>query len=157
MTETQTETPAEKPKASSKTAWKKAGTHEGITLPSGAVVDVRLPNLPELIAAGAVPNELVDAAIEFGTQRKITPEIIAESWEFVKYVVPITVTSPAISADDVSDIPSEDLQMIAGFAARTVDVDAVGHHLGGLETSAAWRRFRGQLDIEEIAASLPSD
>ena len=53
-----------KPKATSTAAWKKARVHEGVTLPSGAVVDINVPNLSQLIASGQLPNTLIDSAMK---------------------------------------------------------------------------------------------
>ena len=47
----------------SKTGWKNSRRHT-ITLPSSAEVDVEIPNLPQLIKTGQIPNNLVDAALD---------------------------------------------------------------------------------------------
>jgi hypothetical protein len=151
MTEAKSETP--KPKPGTKTAWAKKGVHEGVTLPSGMVVTIKLPNLPAMLKADTVPNDLIDQAISFQSATEVTPQMLKDQWDFIKWIVPITVAEPTITEDEVADLPAEDVDMVAGFASRTIDVDAIGHHLGGLETSDAWRRFRGQLDLSEILES----
>lgn len=139
-----------------KTGWKKRALHEDMTLPSGQVVDVRLPNLPYLLKAGSIPNPLVDAAIQFSEEREITSEMLEESFDFIVWAVPRTIVSPEVTEEDVEsgELPAEDLDMIAAWIARSLDTDAVGKHLGGLDTNADWRRFRGRISIDEIAAEL---
>ena len=46
----------------SKEAWAKRGVHR-VTLPSGAVVHIRIPDLGLLLAADAVPEALRDIAM----------------------------------------------------------------------------------------------
>lgn len=150
-----TETPDEKPKASTKTAWKKNAIHEGVRLPSGAVVSIRIPNLSALLKAGSIPNDLVDAAIQFAASQELTADVMKEGHDFLVWAVPRTVVDPKIDEDEVDDLPAEDLELLATFIGRTNDVDAVGHHLGGLHTNAEWRRFRGIVSLDEIAAGLP--
>jgi hypothetical protein len=153
-TEAKTDDTAPATKPVSKSAWAKKGVHEGVTLNSGAVVTIKIPNLPALLKKDAVPNDLIEQAISFQGARQVTAEMLKDQWDFIRWIVPITVLSPEISEDDVENLPAEDVEMIAGFASRTIDTDAIGHHLGGLETSAEWRRFRNQLDIDEVLAGV---
>lgn len=151
----------ERPKAVSASAWKKAKVHEGVTLPSGAVVDISVPNLSQLIASGQLPNALVDAAMKLDSERqqdekpaKLDPELLRDTWEFVKFIVPLTVHKPSITSDDVDDIPIEDAEMITSFATRRNDIDAIGHHLGGLETHRRFRELRGLITLDEAMADI---
>lgn len=152
MTDVQTDKTT-KPRKT-KAAWGKKRVHEDVTLPSGMVVDIKLPNLNKLLKAGEIPNPLADAAIEFANaqSQQVTREVLENSFEFACWIVPRTVTAPEITQADVEDdlIPPEDLDMLAGFIARTLDMDAVGHHLGGLETNQDFRRFRGITDLDEV-------
>lgn len=143
-----------KSKAASKTAWKKASVHEGVTLPSGTVVDINIPSLPKLIKAGQVPNHLIDIAIEQGSAEKITKEVLEQTWEFTQYIIPQMVVNPAITAEDVDDLPPLDLEMLISFASRVTDVDAVGHQLGGLETQSSFRDIRGLSAYNESLLDL---
>lgn len=144
-------TDAPKTKAASKTAWKKASVHEGVTLPSGTVVDISIPSLPKLIKAGQVPNHLIDIAIEQGSADKITKEVLEQTWDFTQYIIPQMVVNPAVTPEDVNDLPPLDLEMLISFASRVTDVDAVGRQLGGLETQAS---FRGLRDLSSYDSSL---
>lgn len=155
MTKTDAQTDEGALKPISKTAWKKVKTHTA-TLPSGAVVKLTLPNLGALLKSGNIPNELVDAAIGFQQAEKITREMLEESFEWVAFILPRTVVEPTITEEEVrnDELPSQDLEMLAAFVARTLDIDAVGHHLGGLETNRDFRRFRDLLTIDEIAEGL---
>lgn len=152
MTDVQTKEAA-KPRKTKK-AWKDRRVHEDVTLPSGQVVDIRLPNLNKMLKAGEIPNPLADAAIEFANaqDQKVTREILENSFEFACWIVPRTVTAPEVTQEEVEndDVPPEDLDMLAGFIARTLDTDAVGHHLGGLESNDAFRKFRGITDIDAL-------
>lgn len=153
-----------KPKAVSAAAWKKAKVHEGVTLPSGAVVDITVPNLSQLIAGGQLPNSLIDAAMQLDNsddekvdpKRRLDPQVLKDTWDFVKFVVPLTVAKPQITSDDVDDIPIEDAEMITSFATRRNDIDALGHHLGGLETHRRFRELRGLITLDEALADIDS-
>lgn len=149
-----TQTAEAPPKPVSKTAWKKAKVHEGVTLPSGTVVSITLPNLPRMIKAGELPNALLDQALGANAaakeEGKVTKEMLEQAWEYTEFIVPLTVVEPKIETTDVGDLPTQDLEMIAAFASRVRDMDAVGHQLGGLETVKAFRRVRGIYDLDEI-------
>lgn len=142
-----------------KEAWFGRAEHSGVTLPSGAVVSINLPNLSQLLKAGDIPNPLADAAIEFenAKEQKVTKERVVESFDFVCWILPRTVVTPAINQEDVEQgkVPSEDVDMLCGFIARTLDMDAIGHHLGGLETNRGFRRFRNIIDWDEVSTDTP--
>ncbi len=132
--------------------WKKRKVHKGITLPSGQVVDIQIPNLPVMAESGELPNELLDSAMEQNQARKITLDLLKKTWEFTKFIIPKTVVSPAITEADVVDLPTVDLEMLASFASRKSDMDAVGHQLGGLETVKSFRQIRGIFTLDEALA-----
>jgi hypothetical protein len=138
--------------ADSKAAWKKAKVHEGVTLPSGTKVDIKLPNLAQLIKGGQIPNSLLEIATKIGTgtlkvddEAAASPELIGQVSEFHAFLVEQTVVKPEITRQEVLDeeIPAEDVSVIVQFALRERDTDVVGHHLAGLETVDEFRRFRG--------------
>lgn len=124
--------------------WKKLKTHT-ITLPSSAVVDIEIPDLPSLVKTGAIPNELVDIAIGVANGKKVTREDIVQQADFYNKLCAITVVSPAVSEEDFASgaVPFEDKELIVELATRQRDLDACGHHIGGLERVSAWRSFRG--------------
>lgn len=132
-----------------KTSWKKAAVHE-ITLPSGTVISIKLPNLSLMLKTGQIPNSLIDAAVE--TQNvgatQITREMIESQWDFSAFLVANTVVEPQLTEEEVAEIPAEDVEMIVEFATRQRDIDAAYHHIGGLDKLDAFRQFRG------IASSL---
>jgi len=135
----------EAPKKATNTlaAWKKAKVHT-ITLASGAVVEIQIPNLPELVSAGEFPNHLVEVAINVASgDTKVTPEEIKSQAEFYRNLVTRTVVSPELTLDDVKDLPFEDIELLSSIATRQRDVDALGLHIAGLDKSEEWRRFRG--------------
>jgi len=134
--------------ATTKTTWKKARVHKDITLPSGTVVDIQIPNLPKMLKGGQIPNTLVDAAVKTQSATKVTRELIEETWEFYRWLVAETVVSPEVEPDDVGELPTADVEMIVSIATRQSDLDAVGHQLGGLETQRAFRDFRGLITTD---------
>lgn len=145
--------------AVSKSAWGRAGTHT-ITLPSGAEVDIRIPDLARMAAQGKLDNELLKDAVpppdpnqEYVADEPEpakTPEerkkALADLAEFNAWLVSITVVDPKITPEEAADpkiVPTEDLEVIVEFATRRRDMDVLGHHMAGLETNADWRTFRG--------------
>lgn len=130
-----------------KAAWVKNKSHE-VTLPSGTVVEITLPNMPALMRSGKIPNELMNVAMSADEDTEITPELLKEQANFYRFLVSTTVTAPAITEEDVEDLPYEDIEMIVAFALRQRDMDAVYHHIGGLEKVKSFREFRriGQRD-----------
>jgi hypothetical protein len=139
----------------SKTAsdWKKNRRHT-ITLPSGFVVQIEIPNLPVLVKTGQLPNDLVTEALGTIQSGKLTAEAIAEQAPFYAKLVVATVKDPVVTEDDVigdDPLPFEDIEMIAELATRQRDLDAVGNHIGGLHTSKQWRTFRG---LEHLDTSV---
>lgn len=138
--------------ATSKTAWKKAGVHT-VTLPSGAVVDIRIPNLPQMAKNGELDNELLQYAVpnpdaEGDAPEELTPEKKKENLtklaDFHAWLVSTTLVDPKLAPEEVSDtVPTPDLEVLVELASRRRDMDVVGHHIGGLEVSAEFRKFRG--------------
>jgi hypothetical protein len=124
-------------------AWKKAAVHQ-ITTSTGVEVEIKLPNLPELVAAGEFPNHLVDVAISVASgDRKVTADDIKAQAEFYRELLARTLVTPEVTPDQVKEIPFEDVELIASIATRQRDVDALGHHIAGLDKSEDWRKFRG--------------
>ncbi len=135
--------------------WKKNKQHK-ITLPSGTVVEIVLPNLQFLMKTGQIPNGLVELVTKVQTtpDLTVTPEMMKEQYDFTRFVVARTVVAPKITEDDVDDLPAEDIEMVMDFAMRNRDVDILGHHLAGLETQADWRKFRGIGRGDEIDSGV---
>lgn len=133
----------------SASSWKKAGVHT-VRLHSGAFVKIRIPDLPALIESGHIPQNLIQVAIGMATgeDQKPSVELIAQSREFTDLMTLKSVVEPKITAEDLDDIPYEDKQLIVEIATRQRDRDAEGTHIGGLETSEKFRRFRriGEFD-----------
>jgi hypothetical protein len=117
-----------------KTQWKSQKVHKDVVLPSGAKVDIRLPNLAKLATAGQIPNALLAVAIkpQKGNQpTEINEEVLKENWEFTKYIVPWMVVEPAITPEDLEGEDS------------VPDMDAAHQHIGGLQTYQSFRDARG--------------
>lgn len=138
------------PKPVSKSAWKKAGVHT-VTLPSGAVVNIRIPNLAQMAKAGeldndllqyAVPNLPADADEEPSDEQK--KENLTKLANFHAWLVSKTLVDPSLSPEEVIEtVPTPDLEVLVELASRRRDMDVTGHHIGGLEASAEFRKFRG--------------
>lgn len=139
-----------------KTSWKKAAVHEGVTLPSGTVVSIKLPNLPLMMKTGQIPNSLISAAVSqenTGTP-DISPEMIEQQWEFFAFLVSKTVVEPAVTEEEVADLPVEDIEMIVEFATRQRDIDAVYAHIGGIDKLESFQKFRDVSSSDEDLENL---
>lgn len=126
-------------------SWKGVRRHE-VTLPSGFVCKIEVPNLPLLVKTGALPNDLVSQALGLVQSGKLTAEAIADQSDFYAKLVVETVKEPDLTPEDVTGedpIPFEDVEMIVEIATRQRDLDAIGDHIGGLHTNEKWRVFRG--------------
>lgn len=136
--------------------WKKAASHP-VVLPSGVNVTIKLPDLPALIEAGHIPQNLLDAALDAASGRtgeKPSAEAVKEQREFVRKVISITVVSPKISESDVDDLPVEDREMLMEMAMRQRDLDAEFNHIGGLHNSEQFRAARGLPERDPLLADL---
>jgi len=142
------------PKKRNLSDWSKAKTHE-ITLPSGYVVDVEIPDLPKMIKTGHLPNHLIDAALgAVEGNKKIDREFVEQQREFVNHIVILTVVNPKLTLEEVEEVPVEDRELIAEIATRQRDLDAVGHHVGGLHKNEDFRAFRGLTSVGEDLAGI---
>ena len=138
-------TAADKQKISSLAEWKKAKTHT-VTLISGAVIEMQIPDLPTLVKDNQIPNELIDVAIGITKgDTEITRDDIVKQAEFFNKIVSIAVVAPKITETEIAEgvIPFEDKELIVELATRQRDLDAVGHHISGLEKVKDWQKFRG--------------
>jgi len=126
--------------------WKKSKRHE-VVLPSGFMVEIEIPNLPQLVKTGHFSNDLMEAAIGVISKQEITRDLIDKQADFYTKLVALTVKSPEITEEEVSELPFEDVEMLVELATRNRDIDALYRHIGGLHRSATWRNFRG-LDNE---------
>lgn len=136
-------------------AWSKNKEHV-MTLPSGSKVKIVCPDLPNLIRTGQIPNALINVAIGVANGKKVTAEDIQEQAQFYNELTAMAVVEPQITTDQVAAgmIPTEDKEMIVELAIRQRDFDAVGHHIGGLETNADFRNFRGLLPLDAFGGGV---
>lgn len=150
-----------KPKTVSPAEWggddKKPGLKRHyVTLPSSAVVGIEIPDLPELVESGKLPNELIDVAVKVASganSEETTREAIEEMPKFYRYLVKLAVKEPVVDDALYDRLPVEDKEMIVEIATRQRDIDALYEHIGGLHTSKRWRTFRGLDDLDEALAS----
>jgi hypothetical protein len=134
--------------------WAAAKRHY-VVLPSGVTVGIEIPDLPELIAGGKLPNELIDIAVQVaqGNAAAVTRDAIEGQPEFYRHIVKLTVKEPKVSDTLYEKLPFEDKEMIVEIATRQRDLDALYQHIGGLHTSKRWATFRGLDDSDEALAS----
>jgi hypothetical protein len=139
--------------------WKAAATHV-ICLPSGAYVEIRIPDLPALIEAGHVPQHLVDAALQQaapGPAQAPSKELIVKQREFTDLLVLKMVVSPKLTPEDLdpsNGIPYEDKELLVEIGTRQRDLDAEGSHIAGLENSVKFRQFRRLREFDPALAGL---
>jgi hypothetical protein len=123
-------------KVVSANTWKKNAVH-AVTLPSTSVVKIRIPDLAALIEAGQIPQHLLDVALgaaAFEDEKKMpTVEDIILQRQFTDKIAELTVVEPKLTEADMADIPFEDKHMLTEFALRTRDLDALNHHIGGID------------------------
>lgn len=133
---------------------KKRAVHRGVYLPSGGIVDLKIPNLALLIKTGALPNPLIEAAL--GTQNvdTVTREMIEENWDYTEFIIPEMLVVPEITAEDVRDLDALDIELLSNIAARRTDTDAIGRQLGGLDTQEAFRDFRSEQSLRAALGGL---
>lgn len=147
----------------SKTAWSALAIHT-ITLPSSAIVKIRLPDISILMAGDAVPERLRGIAIrELSKQIRdvqatalgdVVPDIqaeeIADLMGLNRWLVTQTLVEPELSEAELEAgaIPNEDFLMLTQLASRERDTDARGVRLGvePVERWAAFKQFHGCAD-----------
>lgn len=120
-------------------AWLSLGVHR-VTLPTGAVVRLRLPDLSTLVARRMVPDELRsiaqqaflrDVKLETGNpEAPLAEDKLAELYDLNCWLVSDMLVEPSISPDQVRLLPAEDLEWLILLAQRDVDTDALGVRLG---------------------------
>lgn len=137
--------------------WQSAKVHT-VTLPSGIKVDITIPDLAAMAKAGELDNDLIQYAIpsakdiaeepeELTTEQK--KENLSKLADFHSWLVSITVVDPMLTPEEVPTVvPTPDKEVLVELASRRRDMDVVGHHIGGLEVSAEFRKFR-ELDSGE--------
>ncbi len=117
---------------------------------------IRIPNLAQMAQAGELDNDLLQYAVPdlpTDSAEEPTPEQKKENLtklaKFHQWLVSTALVEPALSPDEVKEtVPTPDLEVLVELATRRRDMDVVGHHIGGLEASAAFRTFRGIGDGE---------
>lgn len=149
----------------SASAWMKQAFHL-VTLPSGAVVKIRIPDIAALIKTGEIPQALLGEAIAAAkgmgqdTEPKApTAEEMSREVEFKNLVIKATVVEPEITdalLEPKTGMPAEDKDMLVEFAMRQTEFDAIGNQIAGLHTSAQYRKFRGLGGLYEDVEGLPS-
>lgn len=130
--------------------WKKAAVHS-VLLPSGTRIDMKIVDLPAMVETGQIPQHLLDVAIDVAVEeeaRKPSVEMMKLQREYTDLLVLASVVNPKVTEADLPEIPYEDKDLIVAIATRQRDFDAEGAHIGGLDKSEKFRKFRGFTDFE---------
>ena len=93
-------------------------------------------------------------AMPSGNPEPPSKEAIAKQREFTDVLTKLTVVTPKLSDADLSAVPFEDKEFLVEIATRQRDLDAEGNHIGGLQKSADFRRFRGLDGSDEDVEGL---
>lgn len=136
-------------------AWKK-NAHHTVMCPSGTSIVMKIPDLPAMIETGTIPQHLLDAALGAASDpdQKPTRELIKQQREFTDLLTMICVIEPKLTEADLTDIPYEDKEFIVSVATRQRDLDVLGDHIGGLNKSEKFRRFRSLGEFHEDVEGL---
>lgn len=142
--------------------WSEAAIHT-ITLFSGKVVKIRIPDLPTLMLADLVPQELRGTAIDVLNREVNQSQQIAAALRGAPVEVPPIdydsfvgmtrlkyflaagmVVEPKVTEQNFIDgkIPPNDASLLGAIAIRERDTDALGVRLGVAELSAFERFLR---------------
>ena len=112
-----------------------------VTLPSGAVVTVRLPDLGTMAKGGRIPNELLSFALRFETEAiRINPMSDDERMQYIafcRWIAAQTVVEPKIEPDDWDELPNEDYTQVLSWALRTDDLPFPPEEQNGKVTTVA--------------------
>ncbi len=145
-----------RPKVVSKAGWVRLTVHT-ITLPSGAVVKVRFPNLALLIKQDLIPEHLRQVALLEALSDSDTPvamqvdgesgkpvvdvETVKSLYELYEFLVVEMLVEPTIEAKDLPRLPQRDLDMLSAVATRKLVMDATGARIGvePLDRYEVWR------------------
>jgi len=145
----------------SKEAWVKRGIHR-VTLPSGAVVKIKFPDLSRMLRNDALPENLRAIALRQAfndldmetpagpmtdAQRKEQEEerlkLAREVVEMVDALIMEMLVDPVMTKEEVAEIPGEDRDMLNEIAQRERNTDALGVRLGVAPLSL-FHEFREQ-------------
>ena len=133
-----------------KTEWKKRKLHKNVVCPSGAVIDIEIPDLTDMLESGEIPNDLVDVATATASSGTAPDaDAMKKLAAMQRHLIAKTVVRPAITPEDVRDLPPEDRDFINDVANRRRDIDAVGNQIAGLDTVAKYATFRDDSDSNE--------
>jgi hypothetical protein len=151
----------------SKDAWAGLGVHR-LTLPSGAVVRARIPDLSMLLANDMVPQELRAAALtkvmdeirgdtNLGEEGETQAVARDDEKDFMQikdtvalhlYLVQQMLVEPELELEDLERINSEDLTFLISIARRERNRDAAGVKLGVARIDE-WATFQHEHECPE--------
>jgi len=159
-----TRTPKTEAWAGTAGSWKKRGGPHRITLPSGQRVLARVLGLSQLARLEGLPDDLTDAVVMHvvnlehgGLPAAIGAELskaghgdeqaaekanqyIADFGRLTKHLVAEALVEPALSVDDLDEVPEEDLEMLMRIVTGRQTFDAAGVRIG-VEPLDAWATF----------------
>lgn len=107
-------------------AWKAKAVTD-VTLPSGTVVGIALPDTSECIAAGDIPMPIIEALAEHETNpdaEPLTGEELAASLKYRRVMICAAVRTVdgeevRLTEDDLAGLPNADKLEIHAYATRS--------------------------------------
>ena len=149
--------------------WRQKAIHT-ITVPSGAVLKIRIPGIAGLLEAGSLPahlvglalldishpegaaaglKEMVDSVIEDDTRDKLLGEV-SKLAEYERRLAVAAIVEPHIGYEDAADYPEDDLAMVAQIVQRLRAYDAEGVRIGvaPLDRFATFHREHGLAEAD---------
>ena len=138
----------------SASAWKKLGEQTRmLTLPSGAVVEIRQLNLLQAAATGSIPIQLLNASKKTGNKLVGTADLeqkeLDEMMDLVNRVVVAVVVNPVVTTDGTGGsikVESEAQMSIVDNEQKTADNTSVSAEAGVVAAEEA-KKQNDKLDI----------
>lgn len=130
--------------------WRKLGDRV-VTLPSGAIVRIRILDLQTHLGLGFTPDGVRIAAL--GDLTKVADDSSRSSAErdaaqtelamILRGVVSEMLVEPAVSVDELASVPEQDVAFLLAIAQREATHDAAGEPLGYVRPASV-ARFRDE-------------
>jgi len=142
--------------------WRSRREVEAVT-PTGIRVRLRPPNIQRHALSGGLPSGLKRLATA-DDKVAVLNQVMAsddgdadaaalETRDYLDRVVVAMVVEPAISLEDIEEIPPVDYQWLVEVAFRNNDYDGEGHYLWGTEPLNRWAFFREEHRCDEDCAA----
>lgn len=126
-----------------------------VTLPSGAVVTIKLLDTQVYLRHGHTPDGLRSIALGELANRVIAHDATLEERQIAadqlgaahRAIIAEMLVSPVLTPEEVRDIPGWDLDMLLDIANRVCEEDAAGNAIGLTTSEAATFRSERRGDV----------